>query len=226
MKRFLIGIFYALNVAWVRTLLFFISSGDIQGRENVPRKGPLILVANHLSNGDPPIITAKTPRQIAWLTKAEWFKTPIIGSMFKAGGMIPVHRFDADLKALRNAQNHLKSGGCLGMFPEGTRSKDKVMHAGEPGTALVALRTGAMIQPLAIWGTENVKLPRHLFWRTHYHLRYGKPFALATPKRITREDVENGTDAIMKSIAVLLPEKYRGAYAEKVERDAVSATTE
>lgn len=214
MKRFLSWLFYYANMVWVKALLMAVTSRDIQGRENVPRKGPLILASNHLSNGDPPILTAATPRQIAWLTKAEWFKTPIIGAMFRMGGMLPVRRFEADLQALRRVQELLKRGGCLGMFPEGTRSLDGVLHKGEPGSALVALRTGAPIQPVAIWGTEHVKLPRDLFRRTRAHVTYGKPFRLPQPKRIRREDVEAGTDAIMRSIAELLPEQYRGAYAE------------
>lgn len=215
MIRFLHTIFYWANVAWMRAILFFDTSRDVKGKENLPRKGPLILVSNHLNNADPPIISSVTPRQISFLTKQEWFKTPVVGTMFKMGGMIPVRRFAADLHALRAAQKLLESGGCLGMFAEGTRSKDGVMHEAEPGTALIALRTGAPIQPVAIWGTEIVKLPKDmLLSRTKVHVRYGKPFTLPRPQRITREDVERGTETIMKSIAALLPEKYRGFYAD------------
>lgn len=215
MIRFLITIYYWLNVSWMRLILFFDTNRDVKGKENVPRKGPLILVSNHLNNADPPIISSVTPRQISFLTKQEWFKTPVVGTMFKMGGMIPVRRFAADLHALREAQKLLQDGGCLGMFAEGTRSKDGVLHQAEPGTALIALRTGAPIQPVAIWGTEIVKLPKDmLFKRTKVHVRYGKPFTLPRPQRISREDVERGTETIMKAVAALLPEKYRGYYAE------------
>jgi len=215
MIKLLQTIYYWANIAWIRALLFFDTSRDVKGKENVPRKGPLILVSNHLNNADPPILGSVTPRQISFLTKQEWFKTPIIGTMFKMGGMIPVRRFAADLHALRAAQNLLQNGGCLGMFAEGTRSKDGVLHQGEPGTALIALRTGAPVQPVAIWGTEGVKLPKDmLVSRTKVHVRYGKPFTLPRPQRITREDVERGTETIMKAIAALLPEKYRGFYAD------------
>lgn len=215
MIKLLQTIYYWANIAWIRALLSFDTSRDVKGKENVPRKGPLILVSNHLNNADPPILGSVTPRQISFLTKQEWFKTPIIGTMFKMGGMIPVRRFAADLHALRAAQNLLQNGGCLGMFAEGTRSKDGVLHQGEPGTALIALRTGAPVQPVAIWGTEGVKLPKDmLVSRTKVHVRYGKPFTLPRPQRITREDVERGTETIMKAIAALLPEKYRGFYAD------------
>jgi 1-acyl-sn-glycerol-3-phosphate acyltransferase len=214
MINFVRTLFYHANLVWVRILLFFDTSRDVKGRENVPRHGPLILVSNHLNNADPPILTVVTPRKIAWLTKAEWFRTPVIGGMFRLAGMIPVRRFEADLHALRMTQELLKEGGCLGMFPEGTRSKDGVLHHAEPGTALVALRTGAPVQPVAIWGTEHVKLPRDmLFSRTRVHVRFGRPFTLPRPRRITRTEVDQGTETIMKAIAALLPERYRGVYA-------------
>ena len=85
--------------------------------------------------------------------------------MFKAGGMIPVRREAADLHALREAQEALKQGRALGMFPEGHRSRTGGLQTGEPGSALIALRSGAPILPIAIWGTENVKLPRDMFLR-------------------------------------------------------------
>ncbi len=212
MRRLLVRIFYYLNHTWVRVLLLLITSRDVQGRENVPRKGALIVASNHLSNGDPPILTIAVPRQIAWMAKAEWFKTPVIGQLFRLGGMIPVRRFEADLQALRRAQLVLRDGGVLAMFPEGTRGGDKGLRAGEPGTALIALRTGTPIVPIAIWGTEHVKLPRDLFRRTRAHVRFGKPFTLEASGRITRDDVARGTETIMKEIAALLPERYRGAY--------------
>jgi 1-acyl-sn-glycerol-3-phosphate acyltransferase len=146
------------------------------------------------------------------MTKAEWFKTPIIGPMLRLGGMIPVRRFEADLQALRRAQSLLRDGGVLAMFPEGTRGGDKGLRAGEPGTALIALRTNTQIVPIAIWGTEHVKLPRDIFRRTRVHIRFGLPFRLEAPKRITRDDVARGTETIMREIAALLPERYRGVY--------------
>ena len=224
MRRLLVRFFYYLNHTWVRVLLLLITSRDVQGRENVPRKGALIVASNHLSNGDPPILTIAVPRQIAWLTKAEWFKTPVIGRLFRMAGMISVRRFEADLQALRHAQHLLRDGGVLAMFPEGTRGGDKGLRAGEHGTALMALRTGTPIVPIAIWGTEHVKLPRDLFRRTRTHVRFGKPFTLEASGRVTRADVEGGTETIMRSIAALLPVHYRGAYADAPPPREAAAT--
>ncbi|MCI0814292.1 MAG: 1-acyl-sn-glycerol-3-phosphate acyltransferase [Chloroflexi bacterium] len=214
MRRLALRLFYFFNLSWTRALLMLISSRDIRGRENVPPKGALIVASNHLSNGDPPVLTVAVPRQIAWMTKAEWFNTPVIGPLLRLGGMIPVRRFEADLQALRRAQHVLRDGGVLAMFPEGTRGGDKGLRAGEPGTALIALRTSTPIVPIAIWGTEHVKLPRDLLRRTRVDVRFGKPFTLQSSGRITRDDVARGTETIMREIAALLPERYRGVYRD------------
>jgi 1-acyl-sn-glycerol-3-phosphate acyltransferase len=211
------AVFYQVNLLWVRAVMNVVSSRTIKGRANVPKTGAFILASNHLGNTDPPVLTASIPRQIHWLTKAEWFETPVMGPAFKLGGMIPVRRFEADLAALRKAQEVLRDGGVLGMFPEGTRSRTGGLKEGEPGSALIALRTGAPILPVGIWGGESFKVPRDLFTRRRAHIRIGKPFTLPRPRRIHRRDVEEGTLAIMVAIARLLPEKYHGVYASAAE---------
>jgi 1-acyl-sn-glycerol-3-phosphate acyltransferase len=217
------SVFYWGNVAWIRAVLLWNTRRDIQGTENLPRTGPMILTVNHLNNADPPILGEATPRQVAWLTKAEWFKNPFIGWMFRAAGMIPVRREEADLHAMREALDALKQGRALGMFPEGHRSRTGALIQGQPGTAMIALRTGAPVVPCAIWGTENVKLPRDMFLRkTFAHVHYGKPYTLARPAKITREEIEKATDTIMKAIAALLPEKYWGVYTEKMKADGAA----
>ncbi|HUF53945.1 MAG TPA: lysophospholipid acyltransferase family protein [Dehalococcoidia bacterium] len=224
MTRLISRLVYYFHLSWVRVLLAIITTRDVKGMKNVPKKGPLILASNHMSNGDPPVITGSFPRPIAWLTKAEWFKTPFVGWQFRLAGMIPVRRFEADLGALRQAQRLLEDGGVLGMFPEGTRGGDRGLQRGEPGSALVALRSGAPILPAAIWGTEHVKLPGHLFRRTHTHLRFGKPFKLErSGSKITRQDVELGTERIMREIAALLPEQWRGLYRDETPAEPLKA---
>jgi 1-acyl-sn-glycerol-3-phosphate acyltransferase len=206
-------IFYWLNVwTWIRLALFIVTNRDVRGLENIPRKGGLILTCNHFSVGDPPILTGIFPRRIAWMAKQELFDFPIFGKLYNMGGFIPVRRFEGDLRAIRRSQAALRRGHVLGMFPEGTRSGGR-LGAGEPGTALIALRTGAPILPAAIWGTEHVKLPRDLFRRTHAHIRFGEPFQLPQRARITKVNVAAGTEEIMRRIAELLPPEYRGAYA-------------
>ncbi len=228
MKDFLTGVFFWVNVTWIKILVALVTSRTIKGRENIPSQGPVILVCNHMNNADPPIVLSIIPRRSKWLVKIEWFRNPVIGFLAKAGGLMPVKRYEADLKALRKAQEVLKSGLILGVFPEGTRSRNQMLSTGEPGAALLALRTKAPILPVAIWGTENMKLPRDVLRRTSgIHIRFGKPFVLRTvSSRIQRSDIEYGTDCLMLAIAKLLPTRYRGSYAdqatlEQIEREKV-----
>ena len=210
-------LFYWLN-AWtyVRPIMVLVTSRDIRGLERVPKKGAVILTSNHFSSGDPPMICGVIPRRIVWLAKQELFDAPGVGLLYKMGGFIPVRRFEADIRALRRCQEALRRGHMLGMFPEGTRSGGR-LGRGEPGTALIALRSRAPILPMAIWGTEHVKLPRSLFGRTRVHIRVGEPFSLPREGKVTKQHIAQGTDEIMRRIAELLPEHYRGEYASKVE---------
>ncbi len=214
MKDRLQTIFYWLNIwTWIKPVLSLVTSRDIIGQGNIPLTGGVIFTCNHFSVGDPPILIGIFPRRIVWMAKQELFDVPVFGKLYNMGGFIPVRRFEGDLRAIRRSQDALRRGHVLGMFPEGTRSGGR-LGPGEPGTALIALRTGAPVLPAAIWGTEHVKLPRDLLRRTRVHVRYGEPFRLPQPARITKEEVAAGTEQIMRRIAELLPAECRGAYAE------------
>jgi 1-acyl-sn-glycerol-3-phosphate acyltransferase len=206
-------IFYWLNVVtWIRLILFIVTNRDIRGTENIPRSGAVIFTCNHFSVGDPPILTGSFPRRVVWMAKQELFDFPVFGKLYSMGGFISVRRFEGDLRAVRRSQAALRRGHVLGMFPEGTRSGGR-LGPGEPGTALIALRTGAPILPAAIWGTENVKLPRDLFRKTRVHIRFGEPDRLPETTKVTKQQVTEGTKQIMQRIADLLPAQYRGVYA-------------
>jgi len=214
MKDRLQTIFYWLNVlTWIRPILSTVTSRDIIGQGNIPQTGGVIFTCNHFSVGDPPILIGIFPRRIVWMAKQELFDVPVFGKLYNMGGFIPVRRFEGDLRAIRRSQEALRRGHVVGMFPEGTRSGGR-LGPGEPGTALIALRTGAPVLPAAIWGTEHVKLPRDLLRRTRVHVRYGEPFRLPQPARITKKEVAAGTEQIMRRIAELLPAEFRGAYAD------------
>jgi 1-acyl-sn-glycerol-3-phosphate acyltransferase len=222
MKERLQAIFYWANVwSWVRPILYVVSSRDVVGRDNIPSKGPLILTANHFSVGDPPLLIGVFPRRIVWMAKQELFDFPLFGKLYHMGGFIPVRRFEGDLRAIRRSQDALRRGHVLGMFPEGTRSGGRLGRA-EPGTALIALRTGAPILPVGVWGTEHVKLPRALLQRTRAHIRFGETYRLPRPRKISREDIADGTEEIMRRIAELLPVQYQGEYADTSARPATA----
>lgn len=197
----------------------YIRSLEVEGVENVPRQGPLILVSNHLNNADPPMIAHAIPRHPTFMVKQEMLGWPILGLGFRLYGCFPVRRFEADLAALRKATELVRGGEMLVMFPEGTRSRTASMGRGHPGTALIALRAGAPILPVAITGTETVRWP-WLFLRPFMGPRVrvviGRPFFLPEVERVDTEAAQRCTEIVMRRIAELLPESYRGRYAAAV----------
>jgi 1-acyl-sn-glycerol-3-phosphate acyltransferase len=190
--------------------LFF--RAEVVGLDNIPRSGGAVLVANHLSNFDPGLIGTTMKRRIRFMAKQELF-VPGLGLLLRLHGDFPVRRLERDTAAVRKAQEVVREGDILGMFPEGTRSKIGSMNHAHPGTALIALRTGVPIIPAAITGTEKIRnLQTILFTRPKARVVYGKPFYLERPERLRSADVEEATTTIMKKVAELLPERYRGVY--------------
>lgn len=223
----LIGVSYAAIVIFIRFLeRVLCRKVEIVGREHVPRRGPLIVASNHLNNADPPIIAAALPRRAVFMAKREMFSWPVLSWLFKAFGAFPVRRGEADLQAMRHAMLRLEQGMALMMFPEGTRSRDARLHRGHPGTAVLAMKTGAPILPVAIYGTEDVRWP-WLFVRPlgirYVRVTIGEPFFLPKVDRVTTKTAEEYTDLIMRRVAALLPERYRGEYADAVRDETEGA---
>ena len=214
-------------VVWfIRLCTFlYVRGPHVTGRENIP-DGNVILVSNHLNNADPCIIPGALDRRVTTMAKKEMFQWPVVSIVFKMIGAFPVDRQGADLGALREAQRVVGAGHALLMFPEGTRSKDRVLHEGFPGAALVAYRTGAPMVPIAITGTEHLKWPL-LFFKPFLGPRVtmtiGQPFYPPAVQRITSEAARAATDDIMLHIAELLPPAYRGGFAERVEQRQAAA---
>lgn len=224
---------YWMVVWFIRLCTFLYVRGPrVIGRENVPKSGGLILVSNHLNNADPCVIPGALDRRIVTMAKKEMFKWPVVNILFQMISAFPVDRQGADLGALREAQRTVNSGLPLLMFPEGTRSKDRQLHRGFPGTALVAYRTGAPIIPIAVTGTEHLKWPL-LFFKPFLGpkvtIHFGKPFYPPAVERITSQAAKDATDDIMAHVAELLPVEYQGEYREAVARrvsDARARATE
>ena len=215
-----VPISYWAVVWFIRLCTFLYVRGPyVEGRENIPKRGGAILVSNHLNNADPCIIPGALDRRVITMAKKEMFKWPVINLLFRFIGAFPVDRQGADLSAIREAQAVVHDGILLLMFPEGTRSKDRQLHQGFAGTALIAYRTGAPIIPVAITGTEHLTWP-FLFFRPFIGPRvtitFGKAFYPPKAERITTLAAKTATDEIMRHVAALLPEAYRGAYREAV----------
>jgi len=192
-------VFYWLMTRAMRAVVWAFGRYDVVGRERVPASGPLIVVSNHLNITDPPLLGASIPRTIHFMAKQELFDSKF-GWAMRWFGAFPVRRFEADLGALRAAQGILKRGGALGMFPEGHRSRGGGKGPPHPGTALIALRAGAPLLPVGITGTERIRTPLILLQRPRIRVVIGEPFTLPQARRVSADQVREGTEEIMRRI--------------------------
>lgn len=202
-----------LIAGWFMSL---VGGARIEGVEHLPRTGPFILVANHCSQADPPLLGWATGYQIGrvvhFMAKEEMQRWPVIGWLADRSGVFFVRRGEGDRASQRTALALLAKGEPIGIFPEGTRSRDGRMREARPGAALLAIRSGAPIIPVGIAGTHRMfpgrsKLPR----RTRVTFRIGRPFKLEhqATGRIDRAGLATGTQRITDEIAALLPPAQR-----------------
>ena len=198
----------------LRGLLWVVVSWKVTGRENVPREGALIVVSNHLNNADPPILGAGIARRrIRWMAKVELYKYPF-GVVPRMWGAFPVRRFDADIRAMLQAERILKNGEVLGMFPEGHRSRTGYVGKPHPGTALIAYRSGATVLPCAVIGTEQLGNLLNLLRKPRIQVVIGQPFTVEKVRRPSEQQVSELTERIFTEITALLPAKYLPAYTD------------
>lgn len=174
----------------------------VQGQENIPRNGPVILCSNHVSWLDPLLLGAMGPRRLFYMTKAEAFASPLAALILRTVGAFPVRRHTADRGAIRKALELLHRGKTVALFPEGTRSRTGSLGKAEPGAALLALWSESDVLPVAICGDYR---PGRLY------LRYGPTFRVRRPDRQSGSDLRSIADEqIMGAVAALLPDGTHG----------------
>jgi len=206
--------FYYVARVIVRVLLKLLTRCQVKGRENIPSQGPLLIVANHLSLADPPLLGVSLGRKVIFMAKKELFRFRLIGYFIGSLGAFSVHRGQLDRKAMRQAYQVLADGLTLVMFPEGTRSRSGRLRPAFPGPALIAMRSGAPILPVGIIGTEKIRGVTWLLRRPRITVNIGSPFYLPpVSSRLTKAELAELTNSIMGHIAELLPSEYRGDYA-------------
>jgi len=201
---------WALIRFLARIILAIIAQIHLEGREHIPQAGAFIVASNHLSWIDVPLIPAYFSRPVVYMAKDETFHGRLAW-LVRFMGAFPVKRGEADRQALRAADEQLKQGHILIIFPEGTRSKTHTLAAPHAGLGMIALRSDAPIVPVAVWGTEKVLKT----FRPRVNVIYGEPMTFK-PKgpKITREDIDSVTQQVMQQIASTLPPAYRGIYGD------------
>lgn len=220
------GITYWVLRIVVTLILPLIARLRTEGIENIPAEGPVIIAMNHVAWVDVLLAALRVPRQFYYMAKAELFKIPIIGFIITRSGAFPVRRGESDREALRSAERVLVEGHMLVIFPEGHRTRGGPLLPGQPGAALIAMRNNVPIVAVAISGTQHVfKGFRYGPWAPRVTIRYSKPFYVqAADGKRGREAVARATDSIMRQIAGMLPEQYRGAYGDLGSTAIVAGT--
>jgi 1-acyl-sn-glycerol-3-phosphate acyltransferase len=202
----------------IRILLKVIAHIEIRGKENAPLTGGMILASNHIGILDIIMVYFAIDRTDLFIPVAEkWEKIKWIKWLGEQLNFLFVDRYNPDLKALRKMIALMEDGKCLVIAPEGTRSRVGSLIEGKPGVAYLAARSGFPVIPVAITGTEDKVILGNVkrFRRSNVTLTGGVQFVVPPlPKTNRDKALQNYTDEIMCQIAALLPEKYRGVYAE------------
>ena len=189
---------------------------EIEGRENIPNKGPLLVAANHFHFLDPLAMIHTAPWPIEFIGGAQTPNAPsTVGWLSKAFGVIPTYRGTGSRETLQNAEEILKQKGVLAIFPEGG-SWAQVLRPARPGTAFLAWRTKAQILPVGLDGFLGFFQRIKLGQRVQVKVKFGQPFgpvAASDGSRPGREELDKIGHDIMRQISYLLPAERQGFYS-------------
>lgn len=204
--------------AFFRGVFHVLGRVKVIGREHIPYGKPYVVAMNHVSIFDPPFVGSFWPEQLEIIGAADVFDKPGQGQVLKIYGVIPVHRGDYDRALLMKIVRIIKAGYPLLIAPEGGRSHVPAMRRAKSGIAYMVEQTGVPVVPVGLVGTTED------FWqrarrgeRPQLEMRIGKPITLPeiTVKGNERHEMRQAnSDLVMRHLAGLLPEEYRGVYAE------------
>lgn len=167
---------YMVILSIARTAFFLFGGLNVLGRENIPLTGPVIIAPNHMSHADPPAVACASHRDFFFMAKEELFKG-WFGKLIFSVGSFPVRRDSNDTESIRKAIAILENGGALVVFPEGSRGDGKSLGPLNKGVALLAKKTGALVVPVGVNGTQNL-LPKGgaKVKRSRVQVSFGPPF--------------------------------------------------
>lgn len=201
----------------VRFIMKIIADIEVHNIEKLPA-GNVIVAANHLGRLDTAVLLCVIDREDIIMAVAEKYKDhPLFGAIGQAANAIWLNRFETDFGALRQILARMEQGGMLVIAPEGTRSKTEALQEAKPGVAFLAGKSGYPVVPVALTGTEDRGIVENLkrFRRSKIVVRGGDLLTIEIPKGKGREQaMRDATNEIMCQIGALLPEKYRGVYAD------------
>lgn len=199
------------NVGWYNFRRIFTAAWgyNVRGKANFPEYGPAILIANHQSELDPFLAGSAVQRKVQWVSKKENFDIPIFKSAIKPFGTIPLRRGESDQEALSKIRAVLENGGCVGMFPEGTRSEDGSLSPFHKGAARFCLELGVPFVPVAIVGVRAAMPKGAKPWemkigKAKIEIRVGKPVYMEPGAKATIENIKAVTSLMFERVKGLL----------------------
>lgn len=168
----------------------------------MPQQGPLVVVSNHASDFDPPLLSSCVRRPVAYMAKEELFQVPVLKQAIQLYGAYPVKRGSADRSAIRAALGCLEAGWAVGIFLEGTRTPDARITAPKLGAAMIAAKAQAPLLPVSLWGTQAILTKDARFPKSvPVTVRIGQP--IAAPSSTSREELESVTQQCKDAIHAL-----------------------
>jgi len=207
-RRWLVGCLHGL--------FWLLSDWEVHRKENLPAGGPLVVVFNHVAHLDGPVVIASVPWDVEVISLSDLFAVPVTGSLLRTYGAIPVHRDACDREVLRRALQVLAEGRVLALAPEARQSPSLALERGREGAAYLALRSEATVLPIGLTGTEAVPAALKHLRRPRVVVNIGPSFRLDGPLvqgTQRHAQLRAASDTIMRRIANLLPQRYRGVYA-------------
>ena len=196
-------IYELVSKLFVFPIYKFLFQGNLIGRENIPVEDSFIMVSNHGSLLDPPLLGHALGRNISFMAKAELFKIPLLGFVIRACGAYPVKRGIADKNTIKTACNKLSNNNCIGIFIDGTRQKNGRVNKPKQGAALLAFKNQKLLLPVAI--VNSHRLIRFKFFIPLFSkiiIKVGKP--ILPPKSSSRDDLNSVTARLQENINNLI----------------------
>ena len=196
-------IYQLVSKLFVFPIYKFVFKGQLIGRENIPQKDSFIMVSNHGSLLDPPLLGHALGRNISFMAKAELFKIPILGFIIKACGAYPVKRGIADKNTIKTACSKLSDNNCIGIFIDGTRQKNGRVNKPKQGAALLAFKNQKLLLPVAIVNTHKlIKYKFSIPFFSKIVIKVGKP--VQPPRNSSKDDLNYVTMLLKDNINNLI----------------------